>query len=31
MKNSLMYSLCYYRFGEMQTRYGEAGGYDSVR
>lgn len=28
MKNSLMYSLCYYRFGEMQTRYGEAGGYD---
>jgi dolichyl-diphosphooligosaccharide--protein glycosyltransferase len=31
MLNSLMYRLCYYRYGEMYTRQGEATGYDSVR
>lgn len=31
MLNSLMYRLCYYRYGEMYTRHGEAGGYDNVR
>jgi len=31
MLNSLMYRLCYYRFGEMYTRQGEEPGYDSVR
>jgi len=31
MLNSLMYSLCYYRFGEMYTRHHEETGYDTVR
>lgn len=31
MLNSLMYTLCYYRFGEMYTRHGESSGYDTVR
>jgi dolichyl-diphosphooligosaccharide--protein glycosyltransferase len=31
MLNSLMYQLCYYRFGEMYTRHGEPAGYDTVR
>ena len=31
MLNSLMYTLCYYRFGEMYTRHGEESGYDTVR
>jgi dolichyl-diphosphooligosaccharide--protein glycosyltransferase len=31
MLNSLMYRLCYFRFGEMYTRHGEDSGYDSVR
>lgn len=31
MKNSLMYRLCYYRFGEIRTRMDQEGGYDSVR
>lgn len=31
MLNSLMYTLCYYRFGEMYTRHGEEPGYDTVR
>lgn len=26
-----MYTLCYYRFGEMYTRQGEERGYDTVR
>ena len=30
MKNSLMYRLCYYRFGEVQT-YNKPPGFDSVR
>lgn len=29
--NSLMYTLCYYRFGQMYTRHGEESGYDTVR
>jgi dolichyl-diphosphooligosaccharide--protein glycosyltransferase len=31
MLNSLMYSLCYYRFGDMYTRHNEDTGYDTVR
>jgi len=31
MLNSLMYTLCYYRFGEMWTRHNEEQGYDTVR
>jgi len=31
MLNSLMYALCYYRFGEMYTRHDQESGYDSVR
>lgn len=31
MLNSLMYSLCYYRFGEIQSHYGAPAGYDRVR
>lgn len=31
MKNSLMYRLCYYRFGEVHTSHREPPGYDSVR
>lgn len=31
MLNSMMYSMCYYRFGEMQTEYGKPSGYDRVR
>jgi len=31
MKNSLMYRLCYYRFGEVRTRGDQPAGYDTVR
>ena len=31
MKNSLMYRLAYYRFGEMRTRGDRPSGYDTVR
>lgn len=31
MLNSLMYKLCYYRFGEMMTEYGQPTGFDRVR
>ena len=31
MKNSLMYRLCYYRFGETRTKGDKPGGYDTVR
>lgn len=31
MRNSLMYRLCYYRFGEVHTSHKEPAGYDSVR
>jgi len=31
MLNSLMYKMCYYRFGEMMTQYGQPGGFDRVR
>ena len=31
MKNSLMYRLCYYRFGEVRTKHDEPSGYDTVR
>jgi dolichyl-diphosphooligosaccharide--protein glycosyltransferase len=31
MLNSLMYKLCYYRFGEMMTEYGKPTGWDRVR
>jgi dolichyl-diphosphooligosaccharide--protein glycosyltransferase len=30
-KNCLMYKLCYYRFGEINTGYGNEPGYDTVR
>jgi len=29
--NSLMYKLCYYRFGQVMTEYGKPSGYDRVR
>ena len=29
--NSLMYKMCYYRFGEMETFYGKESGFDRVR
>ncbi|EPS67017.1 hypothetical protein M569_07758, partial [Genlisea aurea] len=31
MLNCLMYKLCYYRFGELSTEYGKAGGFDRAR
>ena len=31
MINSLMYRLCYYRFGEVRTRMDKEPGFDSVR
>ena len=31
MKNSLMYRLAYYRFGEIRTRGDKPSGYDTVR
>jgi len=31
MLNSLMYKLCYYRFGEVGAEYGRPGGFDRVR
>jgi len=31
MTNSLMYKMCYFRFGEMQTVYGRPPGFDRVR
>lgn len=31
MKNSLMYSMCYYRFGELMTAYGRPRGFDRTR
>jgi dolichyl-diphosphooligosaccharide---protein glycosyltransferase len=31
MMNSMMYKMCYYRFGQVQTQYGKGGGYDLVR
>eukprot|EP00474_Spongospora_subterranea_P008975 CRZ09433.1 hypothetical protein [Spongospora subterranea] len=31
MKNSLMYSMCYYRFGEIRSSWDSQGGYDRVR
>ncbi len=31
MSNSIMYKMCYYRFGEVATHYGRPGGYDLVR
>jgi dolichyl-diphosphooligosaccharide---protein glycosyltransferase len=31
MKNSLMYRLAYYRFGEVRTRGDQPSGYDTVR
>ncbi|GAB5366072.1 hypothetical protein AAMO2058_001113000 [Amorphochlora amoebiformis] len=31
MHNSLMYSMCYYRFGELMTQYGRASGFDRTR
>ncbi|ELP94622.1 dolichyl-diphosphooligosaccharide--protein glycosyltransferase subunit STT3A, putative [Entamoeba invadens IP1] len=31
MKNSLMYKLCYYRFGELYTEQNQPSGYDRVR
>lgn len=31
MTNSLMYKMCYYRFGEVYTVYGKGGGFDRVR
>ena len=31
MKKSLMYRLCYYRFGEVRTRGDQPSGYDTVR
>jgi len=31
MKNSLMYKMCYYRFGQLQLHYGRPAGYDLVR
>eukprot|EP00693_Jakoba_libera_P001715 EC690929.1.p2 GENE.EC690929.1~~EC690929.1.p2 ORF type:complete len:139 (-),score=42.16 EC690929.1:232-624(-) len=29
--NSLMYKMCYYRFGEVQTEYSKPPGFDRVR
>jgi len=31
MKNSLMYRLCFYRFGEVRTRADKPSGFDTVR
>jgi len=31
MKNSLIYKLCYYRFGEVRTKADKGPGYDTVR
>lgn len=31
MKNSLMYKMCYYRFGDLMTVYGRPSGFDRVR
>jgi len=31
MLNSLMYKLCYYKFGQVVTEYGKGTGYDRVR
>eukprot|EP00466_Bigelowiella_natans_P001475 jgi/Bigna1/55176/estExt_Genewise1Plus.C_530008 len=31
MTNSLMYSMCYYRFGDMMTQYGRPTGFDRTR
>jgi len=31
MHNSLMYSMCYYRFGELMTQYGKPVGFDRTR
>lgn len=31
MRDSLMYRLCYYRFGEIRTRHDKPSGYDTVR
>jgi dolichyl-diphosphooligosaccharide--protein glycosyltransferase len=31
MKDSLMYRLCYYRFGEVRTKADKGAGYDTVR
>lgn len=31
MRDSLMYRLCYYRFGEVRTRHDQPSGYDTVR
>eukprot|EP01137_Pigoraptor_chileana_P016397 Opistho-2@5843 len=31
MLNSLMYKMCYYRFGQVYTEHGKPGGYDRVR
>lgn len=31
MANSMMYKMCYYRFGQLQTSYGRGAGYDLVR
>jgi len=31
MKNSLIYKLCFYRFGEVRTRQDQESGFDTVR
>ncbi len=31
MQNSLMYKMCYYRFGELTTQYGQPPGFDRTR
>ncbi len=31
MRDSLMYRLCYYRFGEVRTRHDQPSGFDTVR
>jgi dolichyl-diphosphooligosaccharide--protein glycosyltransferase len=31
MKNSMMYKMCYHRFGELMTEYGQPTGFDRVR
>ena len=31
MLNSLLYKMCYYRFGSVMTEYGKPTGYDRVR
>ena len=31
MANSLMYKMCYYKFGQIQTHYGRPAGFDLVR